>query len=164
MTISHSRFLKSGAIKAKLNNQTIEIFHQKPIARTPNAWAQAEAAFARSAKCIQYGICEWVSHAADRIGAAVVKLPDGFKGVTTELMDDELEVVGTLLKNEKGKLYVETDLEVVEKLRRAREKAKMDANTMSVGDFGHDSTAYLASLEAKDTSTGLFTRGHGLQP
>lgn len=162
MTISHSRFLKSGAVKATFNNEIIEIFHQTPIARKPNAWAQAENAFARSEKRIQYGICRWVKEPTDRIGAAVVKLPEDFKGVTTELMDDELEVVGTLLSNEEGKLYVETDLEVVERLRRSIEKMKMDAKTQYIGEFGCDSEAYIASLEAKDSPSGMYTRGHGI--
>lgn len=161
MTISHSRFLKSRGTNATLNGETIEIFHQTPIHRSDKAWRKAEASFAATPKVIKYGICSWVDTPKDKIGARVVKLPDDFNGVTTELMDSDLETVGTLLK--RGRQYVvETNEEAIEIIRRQMEKESMDAGRRSVGKFGYDSDAYLADMNARDTPENMFTRGHGL--
>jgi len=88
------------------------------------------------------------------------KLIDELEGVFDEYAEDEFERVGTLVEI-KGKWIIETDLEVVEQIRRSIECEKIDAKTLRIGEMT-SSKEYLAYLAEKDAEKGtLVTRGHG---
>lgn len=162
MTISHSKFVMSKPTKADLNGEVIEIFHQSPIQQSDAALNRAEAAVARSKKTLSYGICTWVDKVADKLGATVRRIPPYHSGVSSETSDDELEQIGTLLRQGK-KWYVETDLEKIEILRRDIEVRKMRDKRLSIGKWGNNYLAYAKYLSERDQNEGrMITRGHGL--
>jgi len=160
MTISISRIVTSKATKASFNGETITIASQSPI--TEKMIDAAINAYSQRENKPQYAMCRWVDNVSDKYGAAIVKLPDNFTGVSNEIEDENFEVIGTLMK--KGRTwYVETNEETVELIRRKEWLEKMKKGLASVGGFGNDHKAYREYLTEKDTIAGkVITRGHGL--
>lgn len=162
MSNSTSKFVMSKPIKATLNGEVVNVFYQKPLSGRSGEIERAIAAASRSTKKLEFGICRWVESGSDAYGAQVVRIPEGHTGVSDEYNDDNLEAVGTLLQRD-GKWYVETDLNAVEILRRAKEAEDMKAGRRWIGEFGHDYGAYAKTLSERDKKEGrLITRGHGL--
>ena len=162
MTVSHSKFVMSKPVNATLNGETVQIFHQSPIQKNEAAWRKAENDIARSSKSLEYGICRWIDKSSEREGATVVKIPEGHSGVMTEIQEEKLEAVGTLLKKGRG-WYVETDEQVIEILRRQQEVKAMSNKTKFIGEFGCDHIKYSEYLSQEDEKAGkMVTRGHGL--
>jgi predicted RNA-binding protein YlxR (DUF448 family) len=152
----------SKPVNATLNGKTIQIFHQSPIKNNKVAWRKAENDIARSSKSLEYGICRWIDESSEREGAKVVKIPEGHSGVMTEIQEEELEAVGTLLKKGRG-WYVETDVQIIEILRRQKEVTRMKNKTLFIDEFGNDHIKYSEYLSQKDEKEGkMVTRGHGL--
>ena len=162
MTVSVSKLVLGKPTNATMLGETIQIFHQTPIAKTPVAAEKARQSFVASNKAPKYAICRWVDKPMDKLGGAVVELPHNYNGVSSELDDDKMKEVGTLLKKG-GKWYVETCLETIELIRRDLEVAKMKAKMMYKGEFGADYNRYIEHLNSQDEKAGrLVTRGYSL--
>ncbi len=162
MTVSVSKLALGKPTNATMLGETIQVFHQVPIAKTPVAAEKARQSFVASNKAPKYSICRWVDKPMDKLGGAVVELPHNYNGVSSELDDDKMKEVGTLLKKG-GKWYVETSLEIIELIRRDLEFAKMKAKLMYKGEFGADYNRYTEHLNRKDKDAGrIVTRGYSL--
>jgi len=162
MTVSVSKLVLGKPTNATLLGEKIQIFHQVPIAKTRAAADKARQSFAASNKAPKYAICRWVNESMDKLGSAVVELPHHYNGVSSELDDEEMKQIGTLLKRS-GAWYVETNLEIIELIRRDLEFAKMKAKTMYKGEFGADYNRYMEHLNKQDKKAGrIVTRGYSL--
>ena len=95
---------------------------------------------------------------------------EDFDGTFNEYHIEHFKVLGTILMDAKGELYIETDLETIEVMRREKEFAKMDNGHMSIsyqedGKFITIKTSdkYKEYLEKNDNEKGsMICRGHGL--
>jgi hypothetical protein len=90
-----------------------------------------------------------------------INLIEMLNGVFDEYEESELERAGTLLKVD-GKWVIESDLEVVEQIRRNREFKSMDKGNQSIGGITSSEKykEYLAKVDAELGS--MRTRGHGI--
>lgn len=104
-------------------------------------------------------------------GHVVYIVPNNdFDGTFDEYRINNFKVLGTILLDEKGKIYIETDLKTIEIMRREKEFAKMDNGYMSIsyqedGEFITIKTSdkYKEYLEKNDNEKGsMICRGHGL--
>lgn len=165
MSNSTSMICFSKATVATFGDTDITIYSQTCISDSARSLQLAGNAYERnsSGKDVKYMICTWVKAASDKVGEAVVKLPEDYKGFSDESEDDGFERIGILLKNTKTKKwYVESDVVVLEKVRRASEVEKMKAGRLSIGEFKYNHEAYLEYLSGKDKEAlgGMHTRGY----
>lgn len=158
------------SLKPTLNGEKVEVRVATFITMSKSVWEddwelQVERRDRRYAKTTpaKYFIDE-VDDVADQTGNVVYIVPDGYTGHHDEYDVDDMVQLGTLLK--KGaRYYIETDLIVIEGMRREDEVRRMKENRMSVGEYGTDHVAYMNHLKDIDTQseTGHYTRRHGLE-
>jgi len=100
-------------------------------------------------------------------GSAIYEVPEDFNGTFDEYDQEKFNVIGTLVEDG-NKKKIETDLVLIEKIRRTKEVEKIK-NGSSIIYFTKNEAdlkkpeKYLKHLEEKDEKNGEFvTRGHGL--
>lgn len=102
----------------------------------------------------------------DLLGSLIKSVPENYNGTHDEYYFDNHEsTVGTLLKDANNKWYIETDLQIIECIRRSQDKQKMEAGRLSyMSEVGSNWELRKAQLEEEDakSETGMITRGHGL--
>lgn len=104
-------------------------------------------------------------------GAVVYKTPeimrnDDFDGTFDDYDLEDVEIIGTLIK-EGNKKVIETDLIVIEKIRRSKEAENIESGRATIyftdnEDDLRNPAKYIEHLEERDNREGKFiTRGHG---
>lgn len=186
MSNTISGILNSKKFNLKLNNETLVVgvstficmandFHSGSswggnMNKVRSMVERRSNSFIRTENKVKYFI--WGSKDIkkdDIIGYPVYKCPEGFDGIHDEYdLDGKYEVIGTILKEENGKSYIETDLEVIEKFRRNKEYQKMENGKLTI--YFSDNSAdnknplkYQEYLEQKDkAANAMICRGHGV--
>lgn len=135
---------------------------QRSVENAAEEWAERETK-------PKYILNRHDSLKSTRLHGVVFKPKSEFDGTTCEHLEN-LEEVGTVLVNDDGHYYIETDLEKIELERRAIEIQGMKNKTRWIGFEGatctedtQNPTMYQAFLDKRDAEHGkMFTRGYRL--
>lgn len=161
--------ITSKKFKSTLFGEKIDIYLSDFFAMkhelTINQKKYLENKFKNKEKNLEKGFIYFIENfnsSSKREGLVVYKVNCSFKGYYDEYEQYDLEVIGTLTGTSRN-YKIETDLILIEKMRRMNEYKKMINGKLFIEPFGYDHIGYRLHLNAKDKKnpSGFYCRGHG---